>query len=479
MSKRILLIDSDESFAQAMSAAMAQSGFTPVTATDSEQGMTLAKEDSPDLIVVCVEAQPTNGYMLCTRLKKDDQLKSIPVILTSASATPDAFEKHKKLKTRAEDYLIKPFEPNTVVEKAANLLGVALGNGATAEEEIVSMEDESIGLGDLVQGDDEPISLSEEDVREAHAALEEPAEEEALVVEEVEEVLVEEPVDESKMAAEEAKPLERVEGNDDELSKFDEAFDGIRPAEPAPLEKPKLRLAPEPALEAIAEEEVEFTGPTDVPAPPKPSSRAAPLDPPVASSDPRKAAAAEPAGELQRVKKELARVKEQLQEKEKQLAELQEHQAELEQQAQQLRDDAARRETAAKALQQRADALSAAAKKFERELTQARDELKAGKAKPSELEQMRAEMDEMREQMNALAGEKELLSDERNELRKQLEEAQTAAARNEERAVKAYQKMKGDEKLRDKTRKALEIALQLLEQEASADPDLLGEKKSA
>ena len=80
MSKRILLIDSDEGFAQGLSSAMEARGFTATLATDSEQGMSLAKEESPDLIVVCVEAQPTNGYMLCTRLKKDEQLKSIPII---------------------------------------------------------------------------------------------------------------------------------------------------------------------------------------------------------------------------------------------------------------------------------------------------------------------------------------------------------------------------------------------------------------
>src|ERR1700730_12527107 len=139
MSKRILLIDSDESFAQDLSAAVAQSGFTPLMAIDSEQGMALAREEGPDLIVVCVEAQPTNGYMLCTRLKKDDQLKSIPVILTSANATPDSFEKHKKLKTQAERDLKKPFEPAATLEKASQLLGVPLDGGA-GEEEIVSME---------------------------------------------------------------------------------------------------------------------------------------------------------------------------------------------------------------------------------------------------------------------------------------------------------------------------------------------------
>src|SRR5437588_6943838 len=114
-------------------------------ATNSEQGITLAKQETPDLIVVCVEAQPTNGYMLCTRLKKDDRLKTIPVILTSANATADSFEKHKKLKTRAEDYLIKPFVPAALFEKANKLLG--LPPEAPAEE-VVAIEDEPLGIGD-------------------------------------------------------------------------------------------------------------------------------------------------------------------------------------------------------------------------------------------------------------------------------------------------------------------------------------------
>src|SRR5262249_59003782 len=124
VSKRILLIDSDEAFAQGLSNAITAHGFTATMATNSEQGMSLAKQENPDLIVVCVEAQPTNGYMLCTRLKKDDALKGIPVILTSANATPDSFEKHKKLKTRAEEYLIKPFAPQAMLEKASELMGV-------------------------------------------------------------------------------------------------------------------------------------------------------------------------------------------------------------------------------------------------------------------------------------------------------------------------------------------------------------------
>jgi len=54
--------------------------------------------------------------MLCTRLKKDDQLKSIPVILISSTATADSFEKHKKLKTR-EEYLIQAVRAAAMLEK--------------------------------------------------------------------------------------------------------------------------------------------------------------------------------------------------------------------------------------------------------------------------------------------------------------------------------------------------------------------------
>ena len=118
-------------------------------------------------------------------------------------------------------------------------------------------------------------------------------------------------------------------------------------------------------------------------------------------------------------------------------------------------------------MQQRADALAAAAKKFERELGEARkgggDEFKARAARlEKELESVRSEKDHLRE--------------ERDELKRQLEEALHASGQNEDRAVKAYAKMKGEEKLREKARKALQIALQLLE-ESGRDDDADDDKK--
>jgi CheY-like chemotaxis protein len=553
MAKRILVIDSDESFANVLATAISKSGHTPLTATNSEHGMTLAKQENPDLIVVCVEAQPTNGYMLCTRLKKDENLKSTPVILTSANATPDSFEKHKKLKTRAEDYLIKPFPASALVAKASQLLGVEIA----AEDAGASIhDDESLGLGNLVPSDDEPIRLTDDDVRDAAPI------DEAMLIDDVEEVVQ---LDES------------AADDDDDLEMFDQAFESLKPVDPAPLERPHLRLAPEPASDSGAGDEpvsqsTEVSAPSDdqilagfssdddlpMAAPEDESeeivgdepalaaaSEEAALDEPLEAqpemaevveetaaadqetpgagedemflggptvsdlearvaeleaaladktAEMESAKASSPSAELQRLKearnrqeKEIIRLKEELHEKDKQALSLEEQQTALEAENQELRDAARKRESTAKGLQQRADALAAAAKKLERELANAREEIKSGtaaKAKAAEADKLRKELAEANARIEALttemSGVRELQESEAAQLKADLEkvradaervrseaaEAMASSGQNEERAVKAYQKIKNDEKLREKTRKALEIALALLQDNA-------------
>ena len=434
MSKRILLIDSDESFNADLVSAITARGFTATTATDSEQGMSLAKEEPPDLIVVCVEAQPTNGYMLCTRLKKDEQLKGIPVILTSANATADSFEKHKKLKTRAEEYLIKPFEPQAMLEKASALLGAA---APEASEEILAVQDE-VDVQDLSNGEEEAIALSAADAAEARNG----GAEDALDVEEVEEIQVQE---------------EQAQGDDD-LELFDKAFDSLGGA-PAPEQTSRFSdLTAAPAVRDVAAR------------PPKPEKKqpselSAPDDDAVLNSlEPERAA---------------ADAKHPIDPREKELVSAQEKNARLEAEVQQLKEQVAQRDAASKALQQRADALSAAAKKFERDLSVAREEAKrAGRSAETEqkVADLESEVTGLREQVAALMGEKEVLAESRDELRKQLEEAQSTAEQNEDRAVKAYSRIKADGKLREKARKALQIALQLLEESGDDEEDSASKK---
>ena len=83
----------------------------------------------------------------------------------------------------------------------------------------------------------------------------------------------------------------------------------------------------------------------------------------------------------------------------------------------------------------------------------------------SELIVTRGELDGARSEVEKRAAD----------LRRRISELEAANSKNEERVVKAYLKIKGDEKVRDKARKALAIALQLLEEGLPAEPS--GEKR--
>ena len=90
-------------------------------------------------MVLCVELPGLSGYSWCNRLKKDGTLKSIPLVITSSEATPETFDQHRKLKTRAEDYLLKPFQPETLVERVGALVG--LPDASPEDEELVTLDD--------------------------------------------------------------------------------------------------------------------------------------------------------------------------------------------------------------------------------------------------------------------------------------------------------------------------------------------------
>lgn len=147
MSKTVLLIESDPKFAREMSAALESRGFGVRISSDGKEGVELARALRPDCVVLCVELPGLSGYSWCNRLKKDDVLKAIPLVITSAEATPETFEQHRKLKTRAEDYLIKPFLPATLVERVGALVGMPEAPAADDEELITLADVELDGAG--------------------------------------------------------------------------------------------------------------------------------------------------------------------------------------------------------------------------------------------------------------------------------------------------------------------------------------------
>jgi CheY-like chemotaxis protein len=64
---------------------------------------------APTCILLAVELPGISGYSICNRLKNDDALKMIPLVLASHSATDATFAEHRRLKTHAQGYVHKPY----------------------------------------------------------------------------------------------------------------------------------------------------------------------------------------------------------------------------------------------------------------------------------------------------------------------------------------------------------------------------------
>src|SRR5512142_809827 len=155
MPKKILLIENDSAFAAGISESLEATGFEVRTTGDGKEGLDLARDWAPDAVVLCVELPGMSGYLVCQKIKKDDALKALPLVLTSAEATEETFEKHKTLKARADEYLLKPYAPDALVDTLAALVGLPEGAGAGGgeggEEEVVSLEEE-MGLEASAEG---------------------------------------------------------------------------------------------------------------------------------------------------------------------------------------------------------------------------------------------------------------------------------------------------------------------------------------
>ena len=139
----VLIIESDAAVAKHLTILLGAKRIESKVTSDGTEGVNLARTAQPAVIVLCVELSRVSGYSICNKLKKDPDLGKIPLILTSSQATEETFEQHKKLKTRAEAYLKKPFGDAEIMGLINEYIS---GGGAAADE--VSLDEVSVEIDD-------------------------------------------------------------------------------------------------------------------------------------------------------------------------------------------------------------------------------------------------------------------------------------------------------------------------------------------
>jgi two-component system phosphate regulon response regulator PhoB len=126
--QKILIVDDTQDVLQVIGRRLQSWGYEALVASSGEEGLRLAQEEVPDLVLLDIMMPKMKGREVCARLKAGEKTKHIPVIFLTALGLADHVKAGMDL--GADDYIVKPFEPAQLKERiAVCLLRRERGNG--------------------------------------------------------------------------------------------------------------------------------------------------------------------------------------------------------------------------------------------------------------------------------------------------------------------------------------------------------------
>lgn len=118
--KKILIVDDEQDIVESLKFVLETANFTCYCAYNGEDGLRLAKELVPDLIILDVMMPKINGFKISRLLKYDAKYKNIPILMVTARTQEE--DKLIGEETGADEYITKPFELDEVVKKVEQYL---------------------------------------------------------------------------------------------------------------------------------------------------------------------------------------------------------------------------------------------------------------------------------------------------------------------------------------------------------------------
>jgi DNA-binding response OmpR family regulator len=116
----VLVADDDADILRFMEINLRLEGFQVITARDGADALAKAVAVRPDLVLLDVQMPGLDGYTICARIRADASLAGVAVIIVTANYGPAAVEAARR--AGADDFLVKPFLPDALLDMAKAML---------------------------------------------------------------------------------------------------------------------------------------------------------------------------------------------------------------------------------------------------------------------------------------------------------------------------------------------------------------------
>ena len=118
--KKILIVDDEQDIVESLKFVLEASDYTCYCAYNGEDGLRMAKEIMPDLMILDVMMPKINGYKISRLLKYDNKYRNIPILMVTARSQEE--DKLIGEETGVDEYITKPFDLDEVVKKVEEYL---------------------------------------------------------------------------------------------------------------------------------------------------------------------------------------------------------------------------------------------------------------------------------------------------------------------------------------------------------------------
>lgn len=143
MGRKVLIVDDEHSIVDILQYNLSKNEFETVCAYDGLEGLRLAREADPDVILLDVMLPGMDGFEVCRTLRAEGN--NVPIIMITARE--EETDKVFGLELGADDYITKPFSMREVVARVRTNMRRAAVSASTAAEE---PEGEALRVKDLV-----------------------------------------------------------------------------------------------------------------------------------------------------------------------------------------------------------------------------------------------------------------------------------------------------------------------------------------
>ncbi|MGQ9466806.1 MAG: response regulator transcription factor [Anaerolineae bacterium] len=117
---RILVAEDEKDIRELIAFTLRFAGFDVLLATNGAEAVEVAAAERPDLVILDVRMPKMSGYEACRRLKENPQTAALPVVFLSAKGQDSEIQ--QGLESGAEEYILKPFAPDELIQQVRDIL---------------------------------------------------------------------------------------------------------------------------------------------------------------------------------------------------------------------------------------------------------------------------------------------------------------------------------------------------------------------